>query len=98
MQKIERVRMRNGAYDWSISPVISDDTIWFERYHLSTWLDYLRMNSRATDRDAKAFQRVNELLISGTTIESHHRLERPIGSVRWTDDAIDHEEDKNSEL
>ncbi|GGF77868.1 MFS transporter [Alteromonas lipolytica] len=89
MHKLERQRKRNGAYDWSLSRDISDSRVWIERYHMSTWLDYLRMQERYTERDDKTQQEVQAMLIPGEPIVTRHRLERPIGSVRWTEEAID---------
>lgn len=89
MQKVERQRKRNGAYGWSLSRDLHDDSCWIERYHLSTWLDYLRINDRSTDRDVKTLDSIGRLQMESHPIETRYRLGRPIGSVRWTEDAVD---------
>jgi MFS family permease len=89
MQKLERMRLRNGAYNWSLSRDITNQEIWIERYHMSTWLDYLRMRERHTERDTKTQNEVRSYLIEGSEIQSRYHLERPIGSVRWDENVID---------
>src|SRR3546814_14616976 len=36
MQKVQLVRQRNGAYDWSIARDIADPELWTERFHCPT--------------------------------------------------------------
>ena len=51
MLKLQRARLRNGAYQWSLARDLADPALWTERYHLPTWLDYLRLRSRFTHAD-----------------------------------------------
>ena len=95
MQKMERLRLRNGAYNWSLSRDITDQTVWIERYHMSTWLDYLRMKERYTERDARTRDEVHSFLIPNTETSTRYHLERPIGSVRWDDNVIDNKLEKD---
>ncbi|HEX4377590.1 MAG TPA: MFS transporter [Steroidobacteraceae bacterium] len=89
MMKLQRARLRNGAFEWSLARDLADPRLWTERYHLSTWLDYARLRSRFTHADrtlqaaADAFDR--------TTGERRirRRLERPFGSVRWVAETPD---------
>jgi MFS family permease len=89
MQALDTARRRIGAYGWSIARDISDPWLWIERYHLPTWLDYLRHRARhtAAERDvqdaAKRFHQGPE------PVRVRRALERPLGSVRWRDDAPD---------
>lgn len=89
MQKVERQRKRNGGYGWSLSRDITDESRWIERYHLSTWLDYLRINDRSTDRDVRTLEEVSALQVPGSSVRTRYRLERPMGSVRWDDEVVD---------
>lgn len=88
MRKVQRTRMRNGGFDWSICRDIADPALWTERYHCPTWGDYLRMRDRytQTDRDvqeaARAFSKSGGLRV-------RRMLERPFGSVRWKQDTPD---------
>ncbi len=88
MMKMQRVRKRIGAFDWSIARDIEDPALWTERYHCPTWGDYLRMRDRYTQMDwdvqgeADGFNRSRGLRV-------RRRLERPFGSVRWKADSLD---------
>jgi MFS family permease len=88
MTKMERVRRRIGAYDWSIARDIADPTIWIERYHCATWGDYLRMRDRYTQADFELQGQADAFNIAGTH-PVWRRLERPFGSVRWKADSPD---------
>jgi Transmembrane secretion effector len=50
MRRVQKVRMRNGGFNWTISRDIGAPNIWLERYHCPTWGDYLRMRDRYTTR------------------------------------------------
>ncbi len=83
MLELRRARLRNGAFDWSITRDIGEPALWTERYHFPTWGDYLRMRDRFTQADMEAQQKADAF-----TMESHDKrirrgLERPFGSVRW---------------
>lgn len=93
MLKVQRARLRNGAYEWSISRDIANPELWTERYHCPTWGDYLRQRTRYTQGDHELQARVNEFhlgfdgMASGQRVR--RRLERPFGSVRWRADSPD---------
>ena len=93
MLKLQRARMRNGAFQWSLARDLADPALWTERYHLPTWLDYLRLRSRFTHADralqeaADAFNRVRD----GRRVR--RLLERPFGSVRWRAETPDAQSD-----
>ncbi len=93
MLKVQRTRLRNGGFAWSLSRDIADPALWTERYQCPTWGDYLRMRGRFTQADldlhlaSRAFHRgVEELRI-------RRKLERPFGSVRWQSDSPDPQQD-----
>ena len=83
MMKLQRVRLRNGAFDWSIARNIADPELWTERFHCPTWADYLRQRSRLTlsDRELQAAADAFDTGDRGGRVR--RRLERPFGSVRW---------------
>ena len=83
MQKMRRVRLRNGAFNWSITRDIADPALWIERFHLATWGDYLRMRDRSTQADINAQAEAEAFLMSGEAVRIRRGLERPFGSVRW---------------
>ena len=89
MLNMQRVRLRNGDYDWSLARDIAKPDLWTERFHCPTWGDYLRMRSRYTHNDLAVHAKVRVFnRITGET-KVRRKLERPIGSVRWTDAAPD---------
>ncbi|WP_425996249.1 MFS transporter [Caulobacter sp. DWR1-3-2b1] len=89
MLKVQRTRMRNGAFNWSISRDIADRALWTERYQFPTWGDYLRMRDRFTQSDLAIQSEVEAFLLEGTAKHVRRRLERPFGSVRWRADSPD---------
>jgi hypothetical protein len=89
MLQVQRTRLRNGGFNWSISRDIADPAHWTERYQCPTWGDYLHMRERFTQADkdiqllARSFdQKAGDLRV-------RRRLERPFGSVRWRTDTPD---------
>jgi hypothetical protein len=83
MLKLQLARLRNGAFDWSISRNIADPELWTERYHCPTWADYLRMRSRLTHSDRELQAMADAFHTGGVERGIRRRLERPFGSVRW---------------
>ncbi|GFE90676.1 MFS transporter [Steroidobacter agaridevorans] len=83
MLKMQRTRLRNGAFDWSLSRDIADPELWTERYHCPTWADYLRLRSRFTHADRELQTLADAYHIAGPGHRVRRRLERPFGSVRW---------------
>ena len=86
MQEVQLIRQRNGGYGWSISRDIADPSVWKERFHCPTWLDYLRQRSRATQAERDAIDRANAFHEGDGPPIVRRLLERPFGSVRWRED------------
>lgn len=89
MQDVQRMRQRNGGYDWTLSRDIADPRLWTERFHCPTWLDYLRHRSRATEQERELYQRALAFHSGTEPIRIRRKLERPFGSVRWREDTPD---------
>ena len=89
MLQIQATRQRNGAYDWSIARDIGDPELWIERYHCPTWLDYLRQRNRSTQSERDLHVKAFEFHIGPEPVKIHRMLERPLGSVRWSDQTPD---------
>jgi hypothetical protein len=84
MLALQGVRLRNGAFEWSIARDLADVALWTERFHFPTWQDYLRQRTRFTQADLAmqaAADAYNELAAGDRVLR--RRLERPLGSVRW---------------
>lgn len=93
MREMRRVRVRNGSYDWSLSRNIADPQIWSERFRCPTWDDYLRLRSRRTLEDTALHQRARAMHIGIDPIRISRWLDRPFGSVRWSDEVPDRGDD-----
>lgn len=89
MREIQRIRNRNGAYDWALSREIADPWTWSERYRCSTWDDYLRLRGRRTLEESAIQQRAVEMHIGIEPIRIRRWLDRPSGSVRWREEVPD---------
>ncbi|MBW8784940.1 MAG: MFS transporter [Novosphingobium sp.] len=87
--KLQRVRNRNGGFDWSISRDIADPALWLERYHCPTWGDYLRMRDRYTQAELDLQRQADGFNRSGQARRARRLLERPFGSVRWKAESPD---------
>lgn len=89
MRRVQKVRMRNGGFNWTISRDIGAPNIWLERYHCPTWGDYLRMRDRYTTADSDTQAEADAFNRSGHGTRVRRWLERPYGSVRWQADSPD---------
>lgn len=78
-------RQRNGAYGWSISRDMADPGLWIERFHVPTWLDYLRHRNRPTQAERDLMQSAWAFHSGPDPVLVRRMLERPLGSVRWND-------------
>jgi MFS family permease len=83
MLTLQRARLRNGAFQWSLARDLADPALWTERYHLPTWLDYCRLRSRFTHADHALQEAADAFNGARTARRIRRRLERPFGSVRW---------------
>jgi MFS family permease len=93
MLKLQRTRLRNGAFDWSLARDIADPALWTERYHCPTWADYLRVRSRFTHADRELQAMADAFHTGGPGVRVRRRLERPFGSVRWRAETPDPQRD-----
>jgi len=93
MREMQRVRARNGAYDWSLSRNIADPELWSETFRCPTWDDYLRLRNRRTLEDMALHQRARAMHIGIDPVKVLRWLDRPSGSVRWREEAPDRGDD-----
>jgi len=61
MSERRRVRMRDGARHWTLLRDLHDPELWMERFHVSTWVDYVRHNERRTHADAAHSDLIREI-------------------------------------
>lgn len=89
MLQVQRTRLRNGGFNWSISRDIADPAQWTERYQCPTWGDYLHMRERFTQADKDIQSHASSFHSRPGVLRVRRRLERPFGSVRWRPDTPD---------
>ncbi|MEA3539907.1 MAG: MFS transporter, partial [Pseudomonadota bacterium] len=76
MNERRRIRMRDGARHWTLLRDLADPELWIERYHVPTWLDYIRHNQRRTNADADNFHRLRALHTGAEPPRVHRMIER----------------------
>jgi len=88
MEELGRSKRRNGARMWRLARDLADPALWVERYRHETWDDYLRHRQRQTVDERRLQGEANDLSDPGYPV-IRRLLDRPTGSVRWTDSAPD---------
>lgn len=81
MSERRRIRRRDGAHGWSLLRDLGDPELWLERYHVSTWLDYVRHNTRRTMADRDNMDAIMALHTGPHPPVVHRMLERQTGSL-----------------
>lgn len=71
-----RIRLRDGAKGWALQRDLADPEIWIERYHVPTWLDYVRHNQRRTQADAENSKLLSVLSYGNAAPKVRRLLER----------------------
>src|SRR5690606_41006955 len=61
MRRRRRIRIRDGARQWTLLRDLENPRIWTESYHVATWVEYIRHNRRRTQADNEAFAQLREL-------------------------------------
>lgn len=84
MSERRRIRRRDGAHGWSLLRDLGDPELWLERYHVSTWLDYVRHNQRRTVADIANSEAIRALHIGPAAPVVHRMIERQTGSLPAT--------------
>lgn len=81
MAERRRIRRRDGARHWHLLRDLADPTHWIERYHVPTWLDYVRHNQRRTRADAVVSEQIRTLHTGSDKPRVTRMLERDIGAT-----------------
>ncbi len=92
-----RIRLRDGARHWSLMRDLADPTLWIERYHSPTWVEYVRQAQRATHEDAVVGDRVRALHRGETPPRVHRMIERQTGVLPRSSSQPSHGEDAHSD-
>ena len=85
MSERRRISRRDGARRWTLLRDLGDPELWIERYHVATWLEYVRDAHRRTQSDLENYERIRALQIPGHAVVVHRMIERPVGSA-----SVDH--------
>lgn len=81
MSERRRIRRRDGAHGWQLLRDLGEPDLWVERYHVSTWLDYVRHNQRRTVADVANSEAIHALHDRPDPPVVHRRIERQTGSL-----------------
>ncbi|AEM41992.1 MFS transporter [Ketogulonicigenium vulgare] len=87
MQDRKRIRMRDGARNWTLARDLSATDHWVERYKAPTWTDYIRQNQRITQADAAIGLNLRELFPEGSPpivtryLELHHETHHTMRAI-----------------
>jgi len=84
MSERRRIRRRDGAREWRLMRDLADPELWIERYHVATWLDYVRHNQRRTHADEDNSMAIRSLHVVGHEPVVHRMIERQTGSLPIT--------------
>ena len=87
MDERKRIRTRDGARHWTLLRDLMDGQVWVERYHVATWLDYVRHNQRRTHADSDNSRAIMALHQGDAPPRVHRRIERqtrasPVAATR----------------
>ncbi|MBD8067288.1 MFS transporter [Devosia sp. PTR5] len=76
MSERRRIRIRDGARQWSVLRDLEDPELWVESYHVPTWIDYVRHNLRRTRADADNVEQLRALHRGEGLPRVHRMIER----------------------
>jgi MFS family permease len=76
MVERRRIRLRDGAQNWTLMRDLENPDIWTEIYHVPTWVEYVRHNHRRTQADAESWDSILKLHRGATRPRVHRMIER----------------------
>ena len=79
MAERRRIRIRDGGRHWTLLRDLGEAELWIERYHVATWVDYVRLNQRRTHADAANSERLAALHKGPLPLRVHRMIERQTG-------------------
>ena len=81
MAERRRICRRDGARRWTLLRDLEEPTVWIERFHMPTWLDYVRDTQRRTVADAENLERIRALHVGSGPPKVRRMIERQPGSA-----------------
>jgi MFS family permease len=91
MHERRRIRRRDGARHWTLLRDLGEPDLWVERYHVATWLDYVRHNQRRTFEDAQNTLDILALHSGPSKPVVHRMIERQTSTLPGMRDATPRE-------
>jgi len=82
MAERRRIRIRDGAKQWSLLRDLENPDIWTETFHVPTWVEYVRHHERRTHADAESFDRLLALHRGKQPPKVHRMIERQAISLQ----------------
>jgi len=76
MRECRRIRLRDGARQWTLLRDLEKPESWVETYNMPTWIDYLRHNQRSTQGDMQIMAMLDKLNRGGARPELRRMIER----------------------
>ncbi len=76
MSDRRRIRIRDGAQQWTLLRDLEKPDHWSEAYHVPTWGEYVRHNERRTQADAELSDRLRSLHRGPGSPLVHRMIER----------------------
>ncbi|MFB9953067.1 MFS transporter [Rhizobium puerariae] len=76
MSQRRRIRIRDGARQWTLMRDLEHPEVWTETYHTATWADYVRHNQRRTQADAEVWDAIRRLHRGDEGPRVHRMIER----------------------
>lgn len=76
MTERRRIRIRDGAGQWTLMRDLENPTVWTETYHVPTWIEYVRHNQRRTQADAENGDILRALHRGSEPPRVHRMIER----------------------
>ncbi|HMQ42310.1 MAG TPA: MFS transporter [Paracoccus sp. (in: a-proteobacteria)] len=76
MVKRRDIRRRDGARSWVLLRDLEKPDCWSESYHIATWDDYIRHNSRRTVTDTEVYEALRRLHRDEGSPPVHRLIER----------------------
>ncbi len=91
MHERRRIRRRDGARHWTLLRDLGEPDLWIERYHVATWLDYVRHNQRRTLEDTQNTLDILALHDGPSKPVVHRMIERQTSTLPGMRDATPRE-------
>lgn len=80
MSERRRVRLRDGARQWTLLRDLVHPELWIERYESPTWVEYIRHNQRITQADAEVGERLRALHYGAEPPLARRLIERQVSA------------------